>query len=377
VLRIHASGGTDIYAALAEADSAMRSLSTPIRHVILLSDGETGPANFEALAARMGAEGITVSTITLLQGNFDLSLMKSIAERGKGRYLWASDPRTLPQLFTSEVRQIVGEPKAGTTPPVVEPENPPPPLTDPPNTSKGAQTPFKPVARGIHESIQGIDFKDAPELQGMLRGKAKQSSLVPLVDNREERPVLAFWRFGLGKVAVWTPDFGSEWSRGFAAWPGANKLMAQVVRAISSNLRSSSLYNRIRLKQQGTEATISVDAQELSAQITRPSIQPLEPRREKERLVVSVPLTDPGQAYHLTLRSGEETALIGMVGPVPEELRQVGLNRRMFAPDARPPESLFLADAPPTPRRRDLSPWLLLSAAVLVTLDVMIRRFRL
>lgn len=384
VLRLHASGGTDVYAALVEAEAVMSKVTTPIRHVLLLSDGETNPENFEALADRMASSGVTISTITLLQGNFDLALMKSIAEHGKGRYLWASDPRSLPQIFTTEVRQIVGDakPSENKTPaeplPVVKPPEPKPPEPPAPQPKKKPEpVPFQPLVRGVHESTEGIDFAKSPALKGMLAGKAKPSSLVPLVGSRDERPLLAFWRFGLGKCGAWTSDFGSEWSREFIAWPGAPKLMAQVIRTISSNLRTSSLYSKIRIHQDGGRATISADVADLSAQLTQPAVLPLTVQHENGRSTMSLELTDAGQLYQLTLRSGDESALIGLVSPTPRELLNGGLNSRVFGPGSKLDERLALGEAPPAPASENLGAWLLIPAMALLTLDLLIRRIRL
>lgn len=368
IIRLYASGGTNIYNALIEAEAVMNQANTPIRHILLLSDGETSPANFEELAQRMAKEGITISTITLLEGNFDLALMRSIAENGKGRYLWAKDARSLPQIFTHEVQRVVGKSdKPNTGPAVPDPLRTPKPADPVESKPKEPKRPpelppFQPVARGIHESIQGIDFNKSPFLRGMLPGKPKASSLVPLVSNRDEKPVLAFWRVGLGKAAAWTPDFGSDWSGEFVAWAPATKMMAQIVRAISSNLRSSSLYTKIR--RDGLRLT--VDAPDLTASL------PVDADRS-----IAIPPLEPGQELHITIRSGEEAALVGVIGPAPEEHLTIGLNPQIFDRTARPMDTLVLGEDARETRSEDLVPWLLIPAVLLLTLDLLIRRIRL
>jgi hypothetical protein len=367
ILRLYASGGTNIYNALLEAEQVMNQATTPIRHVLVLSDGETSPANFDELAQRMAKEGITISTITLLEGNFDLALMRSIAENGKGRYLWAKDARSLPQIFTNEVRRVVGKSdKASTAPPVADPrpspKDPPPvePLKDPKKPPEAP--PFQPVARGLHESILAIDFKKSPFLRGMMPGKSKASSLVPLVSNRDEKPVLAFWRVGLGKTAVWASDFGSDWSQEFVAWPSATKMMAQVVRSISSNLRTSSLYSKIRRH----NGRLTVDASDVTASL------PIE--RDGS---IAIPRLEPGQELQITVRSGEEAALVGVIGSTPTELLRIGLNPQIFDRAAPAVDTLVLGEGAREPHSEDLVPWLLFPAIILLTLDLLIRRIRL
>jgi hypothetical protein len=374
VLRLHASGGTNIHNALVEAEGVMKRLSTPIRHILLLSDGETGPANFDDLVDRMAKEGITISTVTLLQGNFDLALMRSIAERGKGRYLWASDARSIPQVFVSEVRQIVGdaapppEPPPSDPPPTPpEPPKPPEPAPKPPEP-KPDRTPFLLEIREMHDSTRGIEWKSPPPVYGLLPARAKSTSIVSVAAAGVNRPVLSFWRAGLGKVSAWTTDFGPDWTREFVEWPGAGQMMAQTIRSVSSNLRASTLYNRIQISGRdllvdGTDVTARAEGAELSV------------TREAGRTRVSVP-PDPGRIFNVSFQQGDESATVGLVGPPPRELLELGLDPALFPPDAAPPEAIPAGPPIVDSQLDDLSPWFLGLAMLLLTIDLLIRRFR-
>jgi len=67
IQRLQASGGTRIYPALADAlrlfevDPLARRC--PVKHAILLSDGDAPPADYETVVRRMSEQGITVSTV--------------------------------------------------------------------------------------------------------------------------------------------------------------------------------------------------------------------------------------------------------------------------------------------------------------------------
>src|SRR5210317_1773822 len=78
----------------------LEGVSAKIKHVIILSDGRSQPADHQGLVADMASTGITVSTVAL--GDADRALLASLAEIGRGRYYETSDPTNIPQIFTKE-----------------------------------------------------------------------------------------------------------------------------------------------------------------------------------------------------------------------------------------------------------------------------------
>ena len=65
ISRIQASGQTNIYPALGIVYRLMQKTDSKAKHVILLSDGDTHPADFETLVKRMAGEKIVVSTVAV------------------------------------------------------------------------------------------------------------------------------------------------------------------------------------------------------------------------------------------------------------------------------------------------------------------------
>ena len=63
---INATGGTDIGAALAAARRTVSSDPRYIRHVILISDGESAPAPAIAQAHAIADMGVSISVVTIL-----------------------------------------------------------------------------------------------------------------------------------------------------------------------------------------------------------------------------------------------------------------------------------------------------------------------
>ena len=94
-------GGTILYPALAEAYRVLSSSQSPLRHIIILSDGLTNPGEFDSLVARIARDKITVSTVAVGE-DADTELLAAIARRGGGRYYAATDPRAVPRIFMTE-----------------------------------------------------------------------------------------------------------------------------------------------------------------------------------------------------------------------------------------------------------------------------------
>ena len=95
ISRIQGSGQTNIYPALGNVYRLLQRTESKAKHVILLSDGDTHPADFETLVKRMAAEKIVVSTVAV-GTDADRTLMSDIATWGKGRALRGRDCRCNP-----------------------------------------------------------------------------------------------------------------------------------------------------------------------------------------------------------------------------------------------------------------------------------------
>ena len=99
ISRIQASGQTNIYPALGIVYRLLRKTDARTKHVILLSDGDTHPADFERLLERMRENDIVVSTVTIGEGG-NPGLMQDIAVWRKGRNYLAATAESIPQIFT-------------------------------------------------------------------------------------------------------------------------------------------------------------------------------------------------------------------------------------------------------------------------------------
>lgn len=395
-MRLYADGGTNIYPALIEAFRTLKNVATPVRHCVLLSDGKTTPAPFDPLIKAIADNGITISTVCVGSGadGFDINLMSQISQIGRGRCLYTNDFKRVPQIFTNEARRIILEtkrPSNDSLSPGFIPSEPPPPEPQP----SGPQ-PSEPLhktlvrVRDAHEAISGIDSRSLPPLDGYLPAKEKPLARVPL-EAEDRSPILALWRYGLGKVAVWTSDYGTSWSASWIRWPGAPKVLAQTVRTLAGAAPKIELASRFRLESFANRAELHIQSNEASHE--RFTVRAGEEKREvslqrvdSRELVAEVPLPPPGQLLPLSITRthGDTTDALACAVPqaYPLEYGTAGVNREFFdhlpASSRRTLDELEPWSRQPPPRRhvRDsLVPWCLLAALLLLPLDVGLRRF--
>ncbi len=163
---IEAGGGTALYPAMQEALKALQATSAKLKHVIILTDGYSTPGDFEGITQEMAAARITVSTVGI--GDADQNLLERISELGNGRYYFASDPSSVPQIFAKETM----------------------------TASKSAinEEPFLPIVVRASQALSDINFEDAPFLLGYVVTRPKATSEVILATEAGD-PLLSWWRY--------------------------------------------------------------------------------------------------------------------------------------------------------------------------------------
>jgi len=238
VSTINAGGGTNIYPGMTEGRQALASVKAKIKHMIVLTDGHTSGSGYQALAAQIKAEGMTVSTVGVGSGA-DVGLLQSIAASGGGKFYMTTDPSTIPRIFTQDamvhMKRLVREEA------------------------------FRPKQVERHPMLKGWNCGDAPDLLGYVKTNRKATAQVPLVTHLGD-PLLAHWRFGLGKVTAFTSDAKSRWSSlWITGWKdGYSQFWAQVLREMARAPQGRLM--DIRLKEEGDEARIIVDLMEDASQ---------------------------------------------------------------------------------------------------------------
>jgi Ca-activated chloride channel family protein len=368
ISRIESGGGTSLFPAMQMAYEILSATNVKLRHIIILTDGQSNPGDFDGLIQRIAAARMTVSTVAL--GGADTELLERIARLGKGRYYLAEDPSQVPRIFARETV----------------------------TASKSAidEQPFLPQMIRTTRALAELDLESAPFLLGYVTTQPKPTSEVILATEKGD-PLLAWWRYGLGMSAAFTSDAKSRWAAEWLTWPGYGKFWTQVVRQIMRKTQSNGLQTSIHQHGGQTEVVLNaVDDRGAFLNGAAAELTLIDPRLRRTRITLQQ--TAPGQysttfasdqpgAYHLEIaltQAGEVRSRQsrGLIAGYPEELRIQPPNESLLKEIARvsggqfnpSPESVFDRQNEMATRYRPLWPWLLSAAGLLLVLDVALRR---
>jgi uncharacterized membrane protein len=224
------SGGTDVYKGLVEGFQALAQVKAIKKHLILLSDGLTPKADFEGLVRQMAQQRITVSTVALGE-DADKWLMSQVADWGQGRYYFANDGESVPRIFTSETILVART--------LVEEHT------------------FSPSARQDHEILRGVELNALPPLRGYVLAYPKPAAEVLLVSDKAD-PVLAVWRYGLGRTAVFTSDLRGRWGKAWVEWEEFGKFVSQLVRWTQRKTLRQNMWMNVALQDGKSQITVDL-----------------------------------------------------------------------------------------------------------------------
>jgi uncharacterized membrane protein len=365
---IKPDGQTNIFAGLSEAVASLEGTSATRRHIVLFTDGWSSSGEYDALLARMGAAGITLSAVGAGGGGAN-AFLGDLARRGGGRYYAAIDPTTIPDIFLKETQQVSGQQ-------IVE------------ETFFPILTSSSPILRGLEDGL--------PQLLGYNGTTAKAAAQTVLVSTRDD-PVLAQWQYGLGRSVAWTSDASARWASSWVGWTGFNQFFSQLVSWTFPGEESGGMEAefvtdgdraRLRLTSVDSDGTPR-NFYNTQAGITDPlfvaqnaTLEQVAPGVYETELGT---LTPGAYAVRLVQTKPGETPLartVVLVAPTPAEYRLLGTNERLLAAlrGATGGRALVTGldawrhDLGTTTAATDMWPWLLLLALLLWPLDVAVRR---
>jgi uncharacterized membrane protein len=389
---IGSGGGTDMYPGMVQGFADLRKAEASVKHMIVLTDGQTPDAAFTKLVSDMRKANITVSTVAV-GDDANVPLLSSIATGGKGKFYAVTNARALPRIFLREVRRVarplVFEPSAPVTPVVVD---------------------------GDHEILRGVEA-GVPPITGLVLTSVKQNPLVevllrsPQPATPDNATLLATWTYGAGKAAVFTTDAGRRWATAWTEWDGYDKFFSQLIRwAMRPSGDAGNLTVATDVREGKTELVVTAldaDDEFLNNQaITAFAVAP-----DMTTLPIRVQQTAPGRyvgefpseksgSYLIVVNPGGGKAPIrtGVSVGYSAEYRaretNVPLLESLAAlPAAGGPPGVFVSegleaaiadgDSEQNPFRRDLKPatadrsiwpWLVVAASCLFWGDVFVRR---
>jgi uncharacterized membrane protein len=370
IATIKAGGGTDGYPALKESYRVLFERPALLKHVIFLSDGQMTRGDFAGLIRRMVKDKITISTVAIGR-DADVQLMFDIAKWGRGRFYYTEDSHTIPRIFTLETQLV----------------------------SKAAliEQPFRPaVSGGSHEILQDIDWKSPPPLGGYVATTLKGTAEMLLMTHQED-PLLAVWRYGLGRTAAFTSDAKPKWAVLWLRWQEFNKFWAQLTRwTLRTGTRSDTVATVDRHDGMGEVSVEAIDAKGEFINFLEAQVGVVTP--DKRRAVAELEQVAPGR-YRGRFPAPEEgvylvgtvehrgeqivgSQLAGLVVPYAPEYRYLGVDEALLRELAEitgggalsEPRDVFIRARRRSRLSVELWPWLVGCAAVMLLPEIALRR---
>ncbi len=233
---LSAHGGTVLYPALQEAFERLENIQARIKHIVVFSDGkvEFDRSGFAVLFEKIRDSAITVSAVAIDEQP-DMAFLQRLVDAGKGELYPAKDMRKLPLISLRVARDVLrsrwveGDIKLEQT--------------------KGSW---------LKELVEAANL---PHLEGYVLTYRKETSQTAL-ESQNGDPVLSFWRYGLGKVAVLNTDLEGRWSKKLIQWDQLSKLFGQTLSRVYSEHMPSSEEITIRTERIGSRLLVNVDLQE-------------------------------------------------------------------------------------------------------------------
>ena len=375
IASLAAGGGTNLEPAMKLARESLQRAKAKVRHMIILTDGQTTGSGYENMASQCRADGITISTVAIGEGSH-VGLLQAIASAGGGQAYTTSDASAITRIFTQDTLMHTGR--------MIHEE------------------PFDTNVAEKHPMLLGFEKFDAPALLGYVKTIRKATAQVPLTTAVEGGdPLLAHWRFGLGKVTAFTSDAKSRWaSLWISRWSSYGRFWSQVLRETARPPQGQRM--DLRAEMHGDEATVSVDLLEDAAnRVNNATVSaeiffiaadalgaPVKP-------VAVLPLSQSGPGlyeghfqpeqagvYLVRAQSGADMVSVGLVHNLSSEASLGTANTKLLADAAKLAGGTMLAEgqvpdlqASTTPQFVELWPPIVVALLLLFLVDIGIRRW--
>ncbi len=377
--RLSPRGGTAIFPALDAAYQDLSASHAASRHVILLTDGQTGESGLAELTSAMRAEGITVTTVGV-GTDVNRALLSELADLGGGRSYFTTDPSSVPRIFLSEATTMTQ------------------------NSMVEEYVHAERVSEVAY--LRSIEWSAAPLLRGYVatRMLPRPSELLLRTDLGD--PLLASRAVDRGTTLVWTSDLEGRYAADFLRWQGSPRLFGSLVRAHREEDEASFLPLDASVEDDALVLTADAfDANDnflhdvsIHARIDGPLHSDAQTTTELELLPTApgrysarMPLTLFGayavQAVHALGGVPYGSSRANPVFPYPREFASLVPNEAAMSALAQTGRGAVIVDEAGlsslthldaeehVETHRELTPWVLLLGLVLLAFDVLVRRF--
>jgi uncharacterized membrane protein len=361
---------------------ALKKSDALTKHVIIISDGDPAPPSNELLGMYKQAK-ISVTTVAIAaHGAFEERTMNRIAATTGGRSYRVTSPKALPEIYIKETRSI-------SRPLIFErPE------------------PWRPTVDYGGEPVAGLGRQNTlPPIRGFVLTTPKPTAIVevssPIPVDAQRPPILAHWQYGLGRAVALTTDAGERWASEWVASDIYGKFWSQLIRWTMRPAESDRLTLATNEKDgvvrvvvnAATPAGEFLNGLAIDSAVVGPdgASRPL-PFRQTEpgKYEATYPAEEAGTyVVRLATSTGEgsrEVAFAPHSVSYPPEYRETTSRRdlaesvalvtegKVIEPGEAATAPFFAEPAEPIRRLQDAWPMALLTALVLLWMDVAVRR---
>ncbi|QMV00915.1 VWA domain-containing protein [Devosia sp. D6-9] len=207
VNQVSLGGGTALYRGLSTGFAQLRGVDASARHIVVMTDGQSQPADYSGLMASIRGEGITVSSVAIGEDS-EIELIETLARDGGGLFHATTDFAALPSILSQEAMLLAGDP-----------------------TETHSAQPYWVDREAQFLAGMGEAF---PAIEGFVLATAKpEATMHAMVEDQfgEPVPLLASWRYGNGQVLAMTTDAAGDWTRSWQASEDYPRLFSQALRA--------------------------------------------------------------------------------------------------------------------------------------------------
>lgn len=225
-------GGIYVYSGLREAFDKLTTNESMLRHIVLFADGQDAEQHEGCLelVEQMVQMNMTLTSVALGQGQ-DVPFLTEIAEKSGGRFHLTEDVDQVPRIFTKETLLA--------------------------QRSYLVEEPFEPVLVSEGGILRGLYLETLPPLLGYVGTTGKTTAETLLATHRND-PLLATWRYGLGKAVAFTSDAQPRWAQSWIGWEKFGKFWTQTVRWALRGAAATHLQTQIEIE--AGEGKVTVDA---------------------------------------------------------------------------------------------------------------------
>jgi uncharacterized membrane protein len=364
---ISTGGGTSVHAGVSQALAVLEKDTTPIKHMIVLTDGVSNDPDYSALMIRLRSRRITVSGV-LIGGSggssADPGILAYLAGSTGGRFYSVSTASDLPRIYLQEMEKVSSRP-------IIE-------------------EPFIPSHTTEQQTILPGLPVDMPQLFGYNATRIKPSAQSVLVSPKGD-PVLACRRYGLGRTFAFTSDFSNRWGAAWQRWERGSAFWAQLARWSLRTAPADDI--TMRLSSAGGDSLLRIETDLSRGTVMEAFLRA--PNADGMHLPLPLRYTEPGvwqgifnsedpgtYLLRANRRGSDRSFTVGLVRAYPPEFQSLSANEALMTHLAeagsgqilRDPEEVFGGTRPQHETAADLSSTMLCCALGCFLMDVTLRR---